>query len=88
MFITECAGHTYGLKCKQSCGKCSDGVQCDHVTGRCPNGCDVGMYGDRCNLGTVICILNFSSLSFNKLAASYINFQNKTWRKEYLFDGV
>ena len=54
MFITECAGHTYGVECNQSCGKCSGGVQCDHVTGSCPNGCDAGMYGDRCDLGKVI----------------------------------
>ena len=51
MFITECAGHTYGVECKQSCGNCSGGVQCDHVTGNCPNGCDAGMYGDKCDLG-------------------------------------
>ena len=53
MFITECAGHTYGVECKLSCGNCSGGVQCDHVTGNCPNGCDAGMYGDRCDLGKV-----------------------------------
>ena len=53
MYFTECDGHTYGLGCKQSCGKCSGGVQCDHVTGICPNGCDAGMYGDRCDLGKV-----------------------------------
>ena len=87
MFITECTGHTYGLKCNQSCGNCSGGVQCDHVTGRCPNGCDVGMYGDRCDFGTLIYILNFSSTSFYELAFRYISFQNKTWRKESLFDG-
>ena len=51
VLITECAGHTYGVHCNQSCGKCSGGVQCDHVTGSCPSGCDPGMYGDKCDLG-------------------------------------
>ena len=59
MFITECAGHTYGVECKQSCGNCSGGVQCDHVTGNCPNGCDAGMYGDRCDLGKARFKFNF-----------------------------
>ena len=62
MFTTECAGHTYGLGCNQSCGNCSGGVQCDHVTGSCPNGCVAGMYGDKCDLGIVI--VNFTPTFF------------------------
>ena len=26
LLITECAGHTYGVECKQSCGKRSGGL--------------------------------------------------------------
>ena len=66
MFITECAGHTYGVGCKQSCGNCSSGVQCDHVTGSCPTGCDAGMYGDRCDLGIVIVNSNSTFFFYNQ----------------------
>ena len=52
-FFTECDGHTYGLECKQRCGNCSDNVQCDHVTGNCTNGCNVGVYGDKCDIGNI-----------------------------------
>ena len=72
MYFTECDGHTYGLGCKQSCGKCSGGVQCDHVTGSCPNGCDAGMYGDKCDIGKVR--FNFKSTTLFKLGFNGIYF--------------
>ena len=72
MYFTECDGHTYGLGCKQSCGKCSGGVQCDHVTGSCPNGCDAGKYGDKCDIGKVR--FNFKSTTLFKLGFNGIYF--------------
>ena len=69
MYFTECDGHTYGLECNQSCGKCRGGVQCDHVTGSCPNGCDAGMYGEKCDLGIVRVAFNL-----NKVCVSFLLF--------------
>lgn len=50
-FVTACDGNTYGLECKKRCGNCSDSVQCNHVTGTCPNGCNVGVFGEKCDIG-------------------------------------
>ena len=50
-FIKECNNNMYGLECSQACGNCSNGEQCHHVNGSCINGCDVGVYGDKCDMG-------------------------------------
>ena len=47
----ECKQSTYGLECNQTCGNCSKGESCNHVNGSCLNGCDVGVYGDKCDIG-------------------------------------
>ena len=44
----ECADNTYGRRCQQTCGNCSNGEQCHHVNGTCPSGCDAGAYGVKC----------------------------------------
>lgn len=51
--VSDCDGKTYGFGCKENCGKCRGGAQCNHVTGTCQNGCDPGVYGDRCDKGTI-----------------------------------
>ena len=71
----KCTGNTYGLKCEQSCGKCSGGVQCDYVTGSCPNGCDAGMYGYKCDLGKVIVKFNSTCFFLLMYASYFISFQ-------------
>ena len=50
MFI-ECKQSTYGLECNNTCGNCRKGESCNHVNGSCLNGCDVGVYGDKCDIG-------------------------------------
>ena len=51
-YLTGCNVYTYGSDCIY-CGNCSGGVPCNHVTGTCPNGCDEGIYGDKCDFGSL-----------------------------------
>ena len=44
------------MKCKESCGNCSNGEPCHHVDGSCPSGCDVGVYGKTCDEGIVLAL--------------------------------
>ena len=58
MFI-ECKQSTYGLECNHTCGNCRKGESCNHVNGSCLNGCDVGVYGDKCDIGKLSNLPNF-----------------------------
>ena len=89
----KCTGNTYGLKCEQSCGKCSGGVQCDYVTGSCPNGCDAGMYGYKCDLGKVIVKFNSTCFFFINVRFLFYFLSNKLGTKSmfmiyYRVDGI
>ena len=40
--------NTYGKRCQQTCGKCSNDETCNYVNGSCLSGCDPGAYGMQC----------------------------------------
>ena len=49
-----CSAQTYGERCSQTCGNCSNGETCNHVNGTCLHGCNEGAEGGECQKGKCV----------------------------------
>lgn len=58
-----CSTQTYGARCSQTCGNCSNGETCDHVNGTCLHGCNEGAQGGECKTGTCVRCLTCKKLT-------------------------
>ena len=67
--FSECGDNTYGWRCQQTCGNCSNGEPCHHVNGTCPFGCDAGVYGKKCDIGSTI---SLSNVTFETTVVSFL----------------
>ena len=83
--FSECGDNTYGWRCQQTCGNCSNGEPCHHVNGTCPFGCDAGVYGKKCDIGSTISLSNVTFettvVSFSITVKYFFDSLYWTWKK-------